>query len=405
MRSILDSIRRLTMVPQGITIVTAAFLPIFAIVSMFPAVPSIIDHFSADPDARWKVPLMVSAPGLTIALIAPFAGFFIDKFGRRPLLIWATFFYGIFGTAPFFLDSLNAVFASRLLLGVAEAAILTIVNTLLGDYWDDRGRRDWLLLQGLAGPLMASGVILLSGAASGVRWNGIFLVYLVAFPIFLAMLAFLFEPKKDGATVKEIVAAPDISTPFPWAVIALIGGATLLASALYYVFIINGGLAFREVGVQDGARLGQLTAIPSLFVVLGSVIFRLMSGRSNAVQIGTLFLLVGVGLAGIGLAVDYRWMIAGLVIQQTGVGMAVPVLIAWASSKLTFEHRGRGMGIWTACFFFGQFSSPWFVHKLNDAFGTMQSAFLAMGVLGIVVALIAFVASRRTPSALTAATA
>ena len=59
MRSILDSIRRLTMVPQGITIVTAAFLPIFAIVSMFPAVPSIIDHFAADPDARWKVPLMV----------------------------------------------------------------------------------------------------------------------------------------------------------------------------------------------------------------------------------------------------------------------------------------------------------------------------------------------------------
>jgi lipid-A-disaccharide synthase-like uncharacterized protein len=63
------------------------------------------------------------------------------------------------------------------------------------------------------------------------------------------------------------------------------------------------------------------------------------------------------------------------------------------------------MGIWTACFFFGQFSSPWFVHKLNDAFGTMQSAFLAMGVLGIVVALVAFIASRRTPSALTAATA
>lgn len=405
MRALIDSIRRLTMIPQGITIVTAAFLPIFAIVSMFPAVPSIIDHFAADPDARWKVPLMVSAPGLTIALIAPFAGFFVDRFGRRPLLIGATFFYGLFGTAPFFLDSLNAVFASRLLLGVAEAAILTIVNTLIGDYWDDRGRRDWLLLQGLAGPLLASGVILLSGAASAIRWNGIFLVYLVAFPIFLAMIAFLFEPKREGATVAEIAKAPEPSTPFPWASVGAIGGVTLLTSALYYVFIINGGLAFREVGVQDSARLSHLTAIPSLFVMAGAVLFRLIGGKANTFQIGTVFLLVGVGLAGIGLAPDYRWMIAGLVVQQTGVGMAVPVLIAWASSKLTFEHRGRGMGIWTACFFFGQFSSPWIVHKLNDAFGTMQSAFLAMGVVGLVAALVAFVRTRRVAPIAAAATA
>lgn len=50
--------------------------------------------------------------------------------------------YGIVGTAPFFLDSLNALIACRLLLGVAEAAILTIVNTLIADYWDDRGRKD-----------------------------------------------------------------------------------------------------------------------------------------------------------------------------------------------------------------------------------------------------------------------
>jgi MFS family permease len=57
--------------------------------------------------------MMVSAPGLTIALLAPFAGFFIDRFGRRPLLIGATLLYGIVGTAPFFLDSLNALIACR----------------------------------------------------------------------------------------------------------------------------------------------------------------------------------------------------------------------------------------------------------------------------------------------------
>src|SRR5689334_18062766 len=50
-------------VPQGLTVIIAGFLPILAIVSMFPAVPAMIQHFGADPNASWKVPAMVSAPG------------------------------------------------------------------------------------------------------------------------------------------------------------------------------------------------------------------------------------------------------------------------------------------------------------------------------------------------------
>jgi MFS family permease len=390
MLRLLSFFRRLTLVPQGVTIVTAAFLPIFAIVSMFPAVPAIIDHFAADPDARWKVPMMVSAPGLTIALIAPFAGWFVDRIGRRPLLIGATLLYGVVGTAPFFLDSLSAVFISRLLLGVAEAAILTVVNTLIGDYWEDEGRRDWLMLQGVAGPFLASGVIALSGPATAMRWNGIFLVYLIAFPIFLAMLAWLFEPKREGHTVAEIDHRARASTPFPWRPVALLGLVTLCASCLYYVFIINGGLAFREVGVTDPSTLSAMTALPSLFVIPGAIIFRALGGHRNSVQLATFFMLLGIGLLGIGIATTSKWMIAALIVQQTGAGMAVPSLIAWAQTKLPFEHRGRGMGAWTACFFFGQFSSPWLVHKLNDATGTMQGAFMAAGIIGLVLALLVF---------------
>lgn len=388
MRPVIEFFRRLTLVPQGITIVAAGFLPIFAIVSMFPAIPAIIDHFAGDPDARWKVPMMVSAPGLTIAIFAPFAGFFVDRFGRRPLLIGATLLYAIVGTAPFFLDGLDMLIACRLLLGVAEAAILTIVNTLIADYWDDRGRKDWLFLQGVCGPFLATGVILLSGVASSVRWNGIFMVYAIAFPIFLAMLAWLFEPRRDdGATVAQIAQrATDARPAFPTASVAVIGAVTLLASALYYVFIISGSLAWREVGVMDPARIGQLTAIPSLFVMLGALIFRLMGNMSHQIKLATFFALIGAGLAGIGLAPDWRWLTAALIVQQTGAGMAVATIILWAQSMLPFEHRGRGMGIWTACFFFGQFSSPWLVHQTENLVGTMQGAFLAAGLVGVIAA-------------------
>jgi hypothetical protein len=44
---------------------------------------------------------------------------------------------------------------------------------------------------------------------------------------------------------------------------------------------------------------------------------------------------------------------AGL--NQIGAGMLLPTLLTWAVSRLPFELRGRGTGIWTATFALGQF--------------------------------------------------
>lgn len=401
MNAIRGFLRDLTLRPQGMTIVAAGFLPIFAIVSMFPLVASMIQHFADDPDARAKVPLMVTAPGLTIALLSPFAGFFVDRFGRRRLLLGSTFFYGVFGVAPFFLDDLDAIFASRLLLGVCEAGILTIVNTLIGDYWNDRGRRNWLFIQGLVGPFLASGVILLSGAAASIRWNSGFLVYLVAFPIFLAMLLYLFEPARptrEGMTESEAPAR----TRFPARDAAAVAAMTLFSAALYYVFIVNGSLVFGEVGVTDPARVGGLTAIPSLFIMLGAVLFRLLAGRPSSVQIGAFLLTLGLGLSGMGLAETVPQVIVALCIQQTGAGMTVPTLIAWAQTKFPFEHRGRGMGLWSGSFFLGQFVSPWLVHRLDLAAGSMQGAFLVSGLAALAIAAAALLMSAQAPRRATA---
>ena len=78
------------------------------------------------------------------------------------------------------LDNLDQIYASRLLLGVSEAGILTVVNTLIGDYWDDKGRKNWLFLQGMLGPFIAGFFALIVGYASKMQWNGVFFVYLVA---------------------------------------------------------------------------------------------------------------------------------------------------------------------------------------------------------------------------------
>jgi MFS family permease len=393
-------LRDLTLKPQGITLVIAAFLPIIAITAMVTAVGPMIGHFASDPGARAAVPALIGAPGLTMAFLAPFAGIAVDRFGRRRLLLLSTALYGVFGTAPFFLDSLDQIYASRLLLGVAEAGILTTVNTLIGDYWDDAKRKNWLFLQGILGPLISAVISVIIGYVAKLQWNGVFLVYLVALPIWFAMYALLFEPRKPDAepAAQQPRGPKPTLADFPWRSAILIAGVTFFCSMLYYVFILNGALVFADIGLTESDRLGRVIFFPSLFILVGAVLFRLVAHRSNLFQLGLMLALLGGGLAWIGLAASLPMMIAGLVVQQTAAGMAVPTLIAWSQTKFGFEHRGLGMGIWTGAFFLAQSQSPRLVSyfdaqaKVADpASHSMQQAFLTMGSAGLAAGLAALV--------------
>ena len=397
MNAIRQYFRDLTLKPQGFTMVIAAFLPVFAIIAMFPVVAAIIGHFHDDPNAAILVPAMVTAPGYAIALLAPFAGAFVDRFGRRRLLLICTFFYGLVGAAPFLMNDLHAIIASRLGLGVCEAGILTIVNTLIADYWNDTGRRNWLMLQGMLGPALQPGVFFLVSAVAAVRWNAGFLVYLIAFPIFVAMYVWIFEPRRPDDEPLPVPGAAT-ATAFPWMQAAIVGGTTLFASVLYYVFIVNGSITWQEIGVSSPMEVSKATFFPSLFILLGSVLFRLVSRYSNVVQIATVLGLLGVGLGGIGLSHSILPMQLALAVQQTGAGMAVPALIAWSQQKFGFAHRGRGMGVWTSAFFLGQAISPIIVGRLAAAAGSMHAAFLTTGMVAMVAALIGSAMALRAPA-------
>jgi MFS family permease len=165
------------------------------------------------------------------------------------------------------------------------------------------------------------------------------------------------------------------------------------------VFIINGGMVWQEIGVRDPASIGRLTTIPSLFVMAGAGMFWFTGKFGIRWQLFALFALLGAGLAIIGLIHDWRGMVIGMAIQQTGAGMAVPSLIAWAQSHLPYAHRGRGMGIWTSCFFFGQFTSPMLVSLLRQATGHMQGAFVIAGLFGMACAVVVVMVVSVRPSA------
>ncbi|MBB3859527.1 MFS family permease [Novosphingobium hassiacum] len=366
---------------QGVTVMFAAFLPILAIVGLAPAVPSIIAAFADVPGATTLVPLAVTAPGLMIALFSPLMGWIVDRHGRRKLLICATLVYGCIGLVPLFIDTIEALIASRLVLGICEAAILTVTNTLIGDYFSHDERRGWLTFQGVIGPIFGTGTVFLAGFLAAQSWQLPFAVYAVAFPISLLMLIFLFEPDVRS----EALAQNATSTPFPWKQVAVCCSFTLFAAALYYVYIVQVGRAFGEVGVNSAAQVGMLISIASIGVVLGALLFQWVSRRfSSDLQLLIFLSLLGIGLVGIGLSRDAMTMTAFAFVQQLGAGILIPALVLWTVSHLPAEHRGRGMGIWSGCFFLGQFVSPLLVSGTQLLAGSMRDAFLILGIVSIV---------------------
>jgi MFS family permease len=379
---------------QGATIVVAAFLPIMAIVSLAPAIPRIIQHFGGGP-AVTLVPLMVTAPGLLIALFSPLMGWLSDRYGRRPILLVATFIYGCLGVAPLLFSSLREIFAARLGLGVCEAAILTATNALIGDYFDPAQRRLWLTVQGVVGPIFGTTVILTGGAVTERLWNGAFAIYGVAFVVFLAMVLFIFEPPR---VARHVEAHDQDATPFPWRDVTAFSAVTLFSAMLYYVGIVQAGLAFGAVGVASPKMLGMLISLASMGVPVGAILFWLVARRASRATLVACFLsLLGAGMVGVGLSHNYQTATTLAVLQQIGSGMTIPALIYWATSVLDGRHRGRGMGIWNSAFFFGQFLSPLMFSFVRIYAGGVLQTFVALGVMALVGGAVAICLGRAAP--------
>jgi MFS family permease len=351
-----------------------------AIIALAPTLPTLLGHFHDVPNARLMVPLLITAPSACIALFAPGAGMIADRFGRRSLLLWSMALYGAGGLVPFAVDNFWAVVAGRFVIGIGEAGVLTVVNTLLADYYEEQERHRWLMIQGVVGSVLGTVTIACSGFLAAQGWQWPFLVYGVAIPILLASLAFLFEPEPRRKGTASVGKAPS-RTRFPYLAAMLVCGVTVLLSTIYYVQVINFSVLLKDLGVSDPKSIGLSMALPSVGVPLGAIVFKLTTRFGAGTQIFLVFLGYAIGLSGIGLAPDYRVALGFAFVQQLANGIIVPALIAWAQSKFSFEHRGQGMGLWASSFFVAQFLSPAVVSLMRTVVGNLQAAFLAFGLI------------------------
>ncbi|GIJ43722.1 MFS transporter [Virgisporangium aliadipatigenens] len=383
---------------QLILLLAGSCMSVLGAVLLAPVLPAMNDHFAAVSGVDVLVPVVLTVPALLIGLAAPFAGLVVDAVDRKRLLIAAMVAYSVFGTAPLYLDSLGAIIASRVAVGVCEAAIMTCCTTLIADYWSGARRSRYLGLQTLVASVSATVFLGLGGALGAAGWRTPFWLYTVAALVAVPMALLLWQPVRestsDGPGKLSTSDGGRRLPPVPWRQLSVPLLVTLVGGVVFYALIVQLAFLLDGAGVTDPATVGALSALMSLATAVAAGSFAWLSRHSPRVLLPVAFGVSAVGLVVVSATGAVPVITVGAVLTGAGTGLLLPTLLTWAVNRLSFAQRGRGTGLWTGALFLGEFLSPVLIGGVGAGIGGLRPA---IGVVAAVSAVLALATALLVP--------
>jgi MFS family permease len=371
---------------QGLTLLLPVTLTVMGVLVLAPVVPRMIAHFSNVPGASFWIPALLTVPGLCIALFSALAGWLGDRFGRRRLLIIFVFVYAVAGIAPILLNDITAIFVTRIAVGICEAFVLTLSTALIGDFFYGREREKWLAAQTAVASMSAVLLLVLGGLLGNLfGWRGPFAVYALTAGLGAALIRNTWEPGR----ARGPAAASSHGGRFPFRVMTGICAVTIIASVLFYTTQVQMSTALAALGAGDPASAGLWTALASIGVPFGTVIFWRCAAHPVSRLLVVEFTILGATFAAMSHAGSVPAFVAASALNQIGAGMVLPTLLTWAVRQLPFAMRGRGTGLWQSVFASGQFVSGLAVPAIAQHAGGIVAAFQYLAVPALAAAVLA----------------
>jgi MFS family permease len=373
---------------EAIVLLLASCLSVLGAVLLAPVLPRLQDAFAGTPGVNVLVPITLTVPALMIGLLAPFAGRIVDAAGRRRLLIGALVVYAGVGTAPLWLNSLPLIVVSRVGVGITEAAIMTACTTLLADYFSGTRRARILGLQVVFTSVAATIFFGLGGALGNHSWRTPFWLYASSLVLAAAAALVIWQPEPDAQRQAERRAELGQGLPpIPWQQLRTPVAVSLFGGVVFYALIVELSFVLDGLGVTAPASIGQATAAASVATAAGAVAFGWAVRIGLRVLLPICFGLAGIGLVVVGFVHAVPGVLVGAVITSFGNGLLLPALLTWALSRLEFEQRGRGTGLWTGSLFVGQFVCPILLLAVEQFVGGLTTALAALGVAALAMTL------------------
>ena len=382
--------------PRAWGVMLAAMLTIMSNATITPALPGLQAMYPGNPDAEMLTRMLITAPSLIVAIVAPFAGALVDRMGRRRPLFFGLAVYAVAGTAGLYLSSLEAILGSRLLLGLGVASIMTAQAALIGDYFTgpERGR---LMGYQIAAVNMGGLVFVMTAGLLARRDPTLpFLIYGLSVPLIPLLWRLLPEPPRIDAGPGH--AHTDTGEPGWPATVGIMAAAAAMTFVIFYSIPTQIPYHLARLGMEDPQYAGEVMAsmmfaAASMAVVSGWI--RPWLGRIGTPVTGYALLASGFAALAAGHSLTAAMLATALI--GAGLGLCIPTFVITALNASPASHRGLVSGVVTSSFFFGQFLSPLASQPLVGRWG-YPATFATASAACILLALILALTIRRRPA-------
>jgi MFS family permease len=366
----------------AVGLLMTATLKIMANATISPALPALEASFAGDPGVAYLTRFLVSAPSLSVVLVAPFAGLAADRFGRGPLLVIGVVLFALAGSAGAYLPDLFSILMSRLLLGVAVALTMTAQVALVGDLFAGTRRSAFMGWQVAAVNFSGFFYIGIAGLLAGTSPRLPFLVY--ALPIFLLpLLVSILRQEKQSKSASSVQKRrdPKIEETGPWVVSAMsVGLLTTLTVMLFFLMPSQLPFYLDENGFDSAS--GTAIGLGALTLTGGTValLFKRFSERLGlAATFGLGFLFMAGGFVTLSIEAAWPAILSGAALVGAGYGLVQPSFLLLALHIAPSGRRGSVSGIITTAMFLGQVISPLVLTPLIVTFG-FPTTYLATAI-------------------------
>lgn len=340
--------------PALVILLMCATLTVMAGATISPSLPGLQDHFASTPGAGALVPLVLTVPGLAIALMSPIAGFLADNLPKRRLLAAGIVLYVIAGSSGLFLDSIGHILVGRAFLGVAVAGVMTASMSLIASLYTDAERARILGFQAAAMSFGGVVFILAGGFLADLNWRGPFAVYLA--PMALIPLIFLKVPR--GERVRDPLDDGHAATGFPWRFAFIIYFGAFANFLVFYTLPLKLPFLVRSLGIEQASVAGMAIALLTLASGLTSLAYGRLRGEiaPGTIAAGA-FAILSVCFAVMATLPSLPVVFGLMIFVGIASGTILPNATTWLYSRIPPQMRGRAAGYMTMSVFTAQFLS------------------------------------------------
>lgn len=375
-----------------LTILLSSMVILMGAAAVAPALQPIKQHFG---ESEFMVSLIVSLPSLSVAVTGFGVGYLADRLGKVKVFLIAMAVFTFTGAASFFLENFTLILLCRFLLGIGIAGISLTVTALIGEYYGGMQRAKVIGYQAAAIGVGTLVLETLGGSLADMGWNYPFLIYLIGVPIFLCGLVSIRDPSRIVRDASQ--AAPVQDTP------ADDGGRRKILFCYAMVFLemflmftvpMNFSYYISEMGqpyVMMGILLGLMGVAQAVFSILYT---RRATKLSDRMAFTCAFVMMGASL--VMLYVPFLPLtFLSMIVMGCSLGLLMPTVIARLSMPSTAKTSGKIMGGYSVFLNLSNFITTLVFTPVLAVMGSYCNSFLAMGVLGLLVAAAVFMSGIR----------